>query len=162
MAIELTGCIDTMPTLSEMLEKAQTELERAKVAQLKWIEKNHAEKVALIEQNFQAIPLLEGYGTISVNRWQEGSRYTLDMGELPSRGKRARAEFAARLRDVRRVVGRMTTNSTDVLDDKSRTVRVSKTGDNYPGIVVQWTAKLTRKSKCKIVRQYYTTVICES
>lgn len=124
--------------------------------------KNTEDSIKQIEKNRAILPeLLDIVPDMDLYEWQTGEELSIDLGMKPTRGKAAKAAFAKKLQDLRKLLGKIQMHYKDVADAQKRTVRVYLSVPDYPGIQIRYMTKMGRNAKCKIVKHVSHSLLCE-
>ena len=148
------------PPISQVLKQTKEGHERT----LAYVEKTYADRVKAVEDNYRLLPLLEAEGVEKVKFYSYCmDDLTIDLGEMPTKGREAKEAFAKKVRAVRRAVGcSLKEHHREPLEEvkkegpRSKTVqkfvKVFLSPEDYPRVSISYVAKLGRASKCKIVK----------
>jgi hypothetical protein len=151
-----------LPTLNELIEKYRKDAIQEARASIKNAREHAQERIKKAETNRQALALLDGAG-VEISCFGPGYAY-VSLGFFPNTpgGNRKLAEAVRHIRDV--LGCRLHLDSKEVDSAKKKTVLFTLKPVEFPTIRVQFSRKLPKDAKCKIVRQHsvYSQLVCEA
>lgn len=118
-----------------------------------WRRKSLETEIARLEQNFQVVPMLDAAG-IDLDIWDSQMQdVTIQLGEIPPT-KKGRAEFADKLRTIRKILGsRIKLSHKYLQNGRKKLIGFALTVEDYPGINIRYYQKLPKDSKCRIEKR---------
>ncbi len=145
------------------LRAQQGEQERQTIERMR---RDLEDRIRRIEMNRLVLPALTDIGEVDCPSWCDGSYINVNLGEHPAKraSQRARRGFARRLVMLRELLGSLKVSDKSPLHDNNRAVKVTLQSAEFPGVYVFYTEKIPRgsKAKCKIVKNTYYSLVCET
>lgn len=136
-------------------------------AQMDYIERDTAKTVLCIETNMLAAALLTEAGfDVKTDRWESGAYLEVQLGHFSATKAGRQAANDTILKARRALDSRKLEETNRYVDDTDKDnvrIVVALKAEEFPGLRLVYSLPPTRskKTKCRIVRKYYNTLVCE-
>lgn len=121
--------------------------------QIQYQNEERTKTIRRVERNRLIIPLLHDIvGTDAISVYGNGETIYVNLGSI-HKTKRDKRRFVQTLIEIRKVVGPLKPEDKSLVSPKARTIRITLTAKEFPGLQIRYVTKLPQQAQCRIVKQ---------